>query len=258
MLDNLSETYINIFDIQISYLYIKRFSNININIYSIMYILIYFFILKYINIYTMDNNQINDVRTDFKNVTFSGYQKSNVRKELLNCIYNKKIENSCYWASEYICAGHYGELWDIIIYYMSKYIHISNPKLPIYIFMRFELFLSILQTGYNADVLAMRNNEKIRKIFGECISILCFSKKTHSFETIKVKNSEEFNLIDLSTKLKATSTNYASTILKSDDAKELFIPINEFAFNLNEKNNLDTCYWFEWIIEYEYICKKKK
>ena len=61
-------------------------------------------------------NSISDVRTDFKAITFSGYQKSQVRKELLNCIYSKKIENSCYWACEFICAGHYAELWDIIIY----------------------------------------------------------------------------------------------------------------------------------------------
>lgn len=206
----------------------------------------------------MENNKIDDIRTDFKNKTFSEYQKSAVRKELLDCLYNKKVENSCYWAAEYICAGHYSDLWDIIIFFMSKYIHISNPKLPIYIFMRFELFLSIMKKGYADNILSMRNNEKIRKLFGECISILCFSKKTHSFETIKIKNNEEFNILNLSEKLKANSTNYATTILKTNDAKELFIPINEFAYNLNEKNNLDACYWFEWIVEYESISKKRK
>ena len=32
----------------------------------------------------MNNDQINDIRIQFKNITFTGYQKSNVRKELLN------------------------------------------------------------------------------------------------------------------------------------------------------------------------------
>ncbi len=203
-------------------------------------------------------NSISDIRTDFKAITFSGYQKSQVRKELLNCIYSKKIENSCYWACEFICAGHYAELWDIIIYYVSKYIHVGNPKLPIYIHMRFELFFKIMQNGYSTNILSMRNNDKIRKLFCECICVLCFSRKKHSIETIKIKTKEEFDLTNLAIKLKAPTTDYANAVLKHEDPKQLFIPINEFAYCLNQKNNTESCYWLEWILEYETICKKKK
>ena len=201
---------------------------------------------------------ISDIRTEFKNITFSGFQKSVVKKELLKCIYNKKIENSCYWAGEYICAGHYSDLWDILILYMGKYVHIGNPKLPIYLHMRFEIFLSILKNGYNNNILSMRNNDKVRKLFCECICILCYSTKKHSIETIKIKSKEEFDMIQLSERLKAPTIEYAGQILKSDDSKELFIPINEFAYNLSIKNIIDVCYWFEWILEYENICKRKK
>ena len=44
----------------------------------------------------MEPDNINDIRQDFKNITFSKFQKSKAKQELINCIYNCKIENACY------------------------------------------------------------------------------------------------------------------------------------------------------------------
>ena len=48
----------------------------------------------------MNNLDINDTRSnsDFKNITFSGFQKSKVKLELIKNIKNNKIEPSCYWS----------------------------------------------------------------------------------------------------------------------------------------------------------------
>lgn len=206
----------------------------------------------------MNINHINDIRDNFKNITFSGYQKSKVKKELINCIYNCKIESSCYWSCELICAGHYLDIWDIILHYMSKYIHISNPKLPIYLKMRFDTFLSIINNGFKNNILELRNNKKIRHLFCECICILCFSRKTHSYENIKINNNEEFNLPNIESKLLAPNIDYGTPFFKDEDAKQLLIPINELAYSIIKKNIIDACYWVEWIIEYDVLCKKKK
>ena len=65
---------------------------------------------------------INDVRTikQFKNATFSNYKKSDVKKELIQSIYNHKIEEACYWISEFICSGQLIDAWDTILLIMSK------------------------------------------------------------------------------------------------------------------------------------------
>lgn len=206
----------------------------------------------------MDANSISDVRDNFKNITFSGFQKSKVKKELINCIYNCKIENSCYWSVELICAGHYSDLWDTMLHYMSKYIHIGNPKLPIYLKMRFDTFISIIDNGFKNNILELRNNKKIRDLFCECICILCYSKKTHSYENIKLNTNEEFNLTSIECKLSAPRIDFGNTIFKDEDPKQLLIPINEFAYQITKKNVIEACYWVEWIIEYEILCKKKK
>ena len=209
----------------------------------------------------MDDVEINDIRTkkDFRGITFSKYKKSEVHKELLKNLYDGKIENSLNWSIELICAGHYMDLWEIILLYTSKYIHSGNPKLPIYIDLRFQNFKDIVTSGYIDNEIAMRNNTKIRKLFIEIICILCNSRKKHPFQIVKVKK-EEYDMTNVKMKLKAKNVEYIKDVFEKDDPKELFIALNELAYHVSRdsKNMILACYWIEWIIEYEANCKKKK
>lgn len=205
---------------------------------------------------------INDIRvlSDFKGISFSKYSKIEVRKSLLSNISKGKIEPACYWCAELISAGHFMDVWEVILYYMGKNIHLGNPKLIIYLESRYNLFKSIIDKGNYTTILQLRNNDTIRKLFAEIICLLSQSKTKHSFEPIKIDPNEDFDITFMSERLKALSTDYLEPFFKPHDAKGIYIAINEFAYSISPETNdmITACYWIEWIIEFECNCKRKK
>jgi hypothetical protein len=211
---------------------------------------------------TTENYEINDIRShsEFKSISFSKYKKTEVRKEMVQNMLKGKVEPACYWCAELICAGHFGDIWEVILYYVGKHIHLGNPKIVLYLQMRFELFKSIMSDGRYYDELQVRNNQTLRKLFAEIISTITVSNKKNSLEPIKINRVEEYDITQMTERLQAPNMSFIEPLFKKDDPKELFIACNEFAYNISpeRKNMLTACYWIEWVVDFDAICKKRK
>jgi len=212
-----------------------------------------------------DNSFINDARAggDFKACTFSAYKKTEVKKQLLLNMYNSKVEQSCYWSAELICAGHYMDLWETLLFFLGKHIHLGNPKLAIYLQKRFHVFRNIMIQGSFYDELQLRNNPTIRNMFAEIVCVFCISPKKPGMEPVVIDNQQEFDITNMTEKLTAPSNDFSTRILQVGDPMELTIAVNEFAFHISKKNKhvpnmCQACYWAEWIIAFDIICKKRK
>uniref|UniRef100_A0A6C0JIS2 Uncharacterized protein n=1 Tax=viral metagenome TaxID=1070528 RepID=A0A6C0JIS2_9ZZZZ len=194
---------------------------------------------------------IVDKRTSFNSTTFSNYKKSHVMKELLNSLYYQKREEAYFWTGDLLCSGLIIDLWNIYINFICKYIHINNPKMPIYINKKYNEFKEIANKINDFD---LRNNDDIRSIFFSITTILLECKKDSIMDDLK------FNVtFDIQTNLKAPNILYIQSFFRQGDPKEYFIALNEFVYHLKEsKNKMDVLYWIEWIIEYELALLKKK
>jgi hypothetical protein len=203
---------------------------------------------------------INDVREEFPCITFSKFKKTQVKTELFENLNKGKIEQSCYWCAELICSGHLLDIWEIIFTHYGKYIHLANPKMATYLCNRYGIFKNIINQSIFTNILQLRNNEKIRKLFAEIIVVVVISNKKHSIEPVKINRVEEFDITQMTERLKAPGVQYAELFFQPKDPKELYIAINEFSHAISNdyKNTLVACYWIEWIIEFESICKSRK
>jgi len=204
--------------------------------------------------------EIDDLRLppQFKGTSFSGFKKTDVRKQFLQNMIKGRIEPACYWAAELICAGQFMDLWENIFHFMAKHIHLGNAKMPIYIEMRYSVFDNIMTQRLFSNEIQLRNNATVRRLFAEIICNLTLSPRKPSFETTKIAKKEEFDITQMGERLKADKANYAETIFQEKDPRELLIPVNEFIFELRRKNMSSCCYWVEWLIEFDLISKSNK
>ena len=195
--------------------------------------------------------EIKDTRTNFQTTTFCNYKKSHVIKELVKCLYYQKLEEAFFWTGDLLSSGLIIDLWNIYIQFICKYIHINNPKLPIFLYKKFEEFKII--ANKTSDI-QLRNDKEIRNIFFTITAILCESTKDSILDNLK------FDLkLDIHTNLKAPNIEYIQPYFKPGDPKEYFIALNELMYHLKDtKNKIEILYWIEWIIEFEQLLIKKK
>ena len=207
------------------------------------------------------SNISDDRKKDaFKGVSFSGYKKSQVLKALMTSLKEGSVEPATYWSAEMVCAGQLGELWEALTGFAAKHIHTANPLVFPYMERKLEGLRDMLRSGFLGNEIQLRNHAPARRLLAEVVGILAFSRKAHSVESVKVKRQEEFDVTHMSTRLRAPDLSHAAGLMKRGDAQELTIPINELAYHVSaaSKNAMQSCYWIEWIFEFDAACRKKK
>ena len=195
---------------------------------------------------------------EFKTNAFSGPPKSKVASAMEKCIAEEKLEAANYWAFQLLLSGLSMNLWNKLLNITIKQVNIANPTLPIFLLNRTKKWEQICQQKdyQKKHVLNIRNNQEIRNMLIELVSILTLSRK-RKMETIPKIKPEDYSLDIFKKKLEAISTEDINYVLKENDPSEIRIAANEFMFQLKKKNINKSLYWLGWMLEWEKINIRK-
>lgn len=199
------------------------------------------------------------IKKNFNVITISNYKKNDVIKSLITAFDNIKVEEACVWAVELHSSGQQEILWKNILLYISESINIDSPYLPVWIWRNYIKFQNLELKFDKKYLIEGRNNQELRNILADVISILVLSRKNNVFikKNLPKITLNDFNIVNLEKKIIAKNSYMIVNIVHENDPKELQIGLNEFAICLNNKeiNYMNTIYWLEWLLMYEKECK---
>lgn len=204
--------------------------------------------------------RINDTRplTEFKKQVFGGYLKSQVLTALNKDILSDKVDKTVYWSVQLLLSGYVNELWIKLLSIASKEINILNPKLPEFLWKRTQKWYKITSNKkYEKNgVLLLRNNAEIRNLIVEMATVITLSRK-RKIEGLPKIHDNDFKMDTFKSKLEAKDTTLTDKILLEDDPTEIRIAINEFTYQLNNRNCHKSLYWLSWMFHWEKLNIKR-
>ena len=213
----------------------------------------------YDNLNNLNNaNNTNNVKcVQYKDVTFSGYKKTQVFQELKKSILKGEIDKACFWAAELDASCFTSELWTKLLLFAAKEINYANPSLPFYLYKRYQEYCTL---SINWDRNELRNSQESRNRLCELICILSLSAKKKFPDYPKIKDTD-FKIYHMKRKMIAKNQTLIANIVSSNNTTEIKIALNEFANYLT----LDSCstdsiknclFWLDWIAYYTKLYKK--
>jgi hypothetical protein len=135
---------------------------------------------------------VRDTRsiTELKKITISGYLKADIIRTIKDGLLQNEIENVCRWIAELHCTGDYTNIWSILEDYYWKYINIMNIRYWKYHTNRQKRWKILMEEYKKENYLQSRNNNEIRNIIADLVSILLINTKHYEFIPTKIKEVE--------------------------------------------------------------------
>ena len=196
---------------------------------------------------------INDYRInkDLKSGTLTGYKRNEVLKAMSNAIINSKIEDACRWSVELHISGYVDYIFDELFTTYINYININNPYYLFYFIRRKKYYYELISEVPKKIIIFTRNNQEIRNLICELVSILVYSKKNNLFQNKGLPKIPIYAYKYKYIKQKIISSNTHNIIkyLDDKDLTEIKIALNEIINILysGKKTFLKIVFWYLWL-----------
>lgn len=208
--------------------------------------------------YIVENNF--NLSKENNGLTFGKFKLTAAYKQLIDNIKKGYHEKAQLWSIQINISFEFNKLLRKITDFYFSDINISNPKLVHLIYSDMLIYdLEVLRyySEQKHAINAYHNHQIIRNHLCQYISILTLSDKKKLPSLDKIKDDDfNFKLESMKQKIKYSGNNLSGIVIKSDDDKNLIIPINEIIniIQINDRqiySESHLMYWLSWIYEYD-------
>ncbi len=200
----------------------------------------------------MNKLVIFNYKNNNKQLSFSNFKKTDVKKRFMNCLKNNELDNSLYWGVELDLSGEQEYIWNQILYFYCDYVNIYNSSFILYYFKRYESFIHYSKNIYK-EKYDYRNSLKMRNHLCELISTIVCSNYNTIQKLPKISNNDfDFNNHILLCK----EINEINNIILINDPKDIIVPCNEILYILSNNHNSSDykkkcLFWINWLFTWD-------
>ena len=189
---------------------------------------------------------------DLKQISISGYKKNDVCKAFQNSLINSKLEDALRWGVELHSSGMNAKMWELLYNVYLQYIHINNPHFYLYFIKRRNDYFCLVQSYPDQHELFSRNDQSIRNLYAELVSIIVLSKKTPLFNTKSIPNLSQkllYDKMELKKRMMGMPIDQIYKYVDTNDPNEIKLGLNEIYSNIFfQKGNFPLfAFWIMWL-----------
>lgn len=196
-----------------------------------------------------------DIYTRKTTTSYSGYTKSAVFSQWHKSLQKQQYEEACHWTGELDASHWHKDLWQKIILFASKQVHLHCPKLPLIIARNFAYYQIYIIKHSHQDKIEYqpRNQHQLQKNLCQVVGLLALCSKGPMYTIPHI----DIQKIDSSEVVSGTHPWLMSCKHVHDDTSVLRI-MSTLLCQLEARNTHKIMYWLGVLIDYEKHQKKQQ
>ena len=186
--------------------------------------------------------------------SYSGYKKTSVFSKWQRELQQQQYEQACYWMAEADASGWQDDIWNKLIVFASKQVHVHLPTLPTVLARNYAYYRNYVQTNSAQQITHQpRNCIALRQHMCQAVGLVALSAKGPVYTLPKVDISK----VDES-KLIVGVHSWLVAHRKPNDSEVVIRILSTILWNLDTHNTPDVMYWLSVLLAYDKQQRKNK
>ncbi len=191
-----------------------------------------------------------------KDVTYLGYKKTAAFAELKKNIMSGLLDKALFWAVEIDISGAAARMYENLCQLAANEINITNPNLPSLLFEAYQIRFNLVKDEKRPEDMLFHDYQILRNHLVQLVAVLTLSPKAKLAKVDTWKKDQSMDLLAVKDRMRRKNLNEITDIVKINDQKDVYIPLNEIDWSINSSKNVSQAkshflYWLGWLVEME-------